>query len=244
MVFHCGTVSEPNSHRVHHQPHRRLGREDVFLLRDELLEDVVLGGAAQLVGAHALLFGGGDVHGPDDGRGRVDGHAGGDLVERDAIQQDFHVLERRDRHAALAELAQRFGGVGVVAHQRGQVEGDGQAGLPLLEQVLEARVRLLGGAEAGEHAHRPQFAAVQRRVDAARVGIFAGQAQVFSVIQICHIQGGVQAVDRLGRGGDELLLALRHGGQRLLQPRLLPFFKRVAQLVQFLAVVHAASFWR
>ena len=171
-------MSEPNSHRIDHQPHRRLGREDVFLLRDVFLEDVVLGGAAQLVGAHALFFGGGDVHGPDDGRGRVDGHAGGDLVERDAVQQDFHVLERRDRHAALAELAQRFRGVGVVAHQRGQVEGDAQAGLPLVEQILEAAVGLLGGAEAGEHAHRPQLAAVQRGMDAARVGILAGQAEV------------------------------------------------------------------
>ena len=67
MVFHCGTVLRAELHRVHHQPHRRLGREDEFLLRDEFLEDVVLDRAAQLVGAHALFLGGGDVHGPDDG---------------------------------------------------------------------------------------------------------------------------------------------------------------------------------
>ena len=41
-------------------------------------------------------------------------------------------LQRGDGHPALAELAQRFGGVGIVAHQGGQVEGDGEAGLALL----------------------------------------------------------------------------------------------------------------
>ena len=84
-----------------------------------------------------------------------------------------------------------------------------QAGLSLLEQVLEARVRLFGGAEAGEHAHRPQLAAVQRGVDAARVGILAGQAQVVCVIQVGDIERGIQAVDGLGGGGDELLSGAR-----------------------------------
>ena len=42
-------------HRVHHKPHGRFGREDIFLLRDEFLEDVVLDGAAQLVGAQTLV---------------------------------------------------------------------------------------------------------------------------------------------------------------------------------------------
>ena len=92
IVFHCGNVLRAELDRIHHQAHGRLGREDVFLLGDVFLEDVVLSGAAQLVRAHTLLLGGGDVHGPDDGRGRVDRHAGGDLVQRDAVQQDFHIL--------------------------------------------------------------------------------------------------------------------------------------------------------
>src|SRR4030043_515352 len=48
-----------------------------------------------------------------------------------------------------------LGGVGVEPVQRRQVEGDGQAGLAVREQVLEASVGLLGAAEAREHAHRP-----------------------------------------------------------------------------------------
>ena len=48
--------------------------------------------------------------------------------------------------------------VGVVAHQRRHVERGAQAGLAVVEQVAEALVGLLGGAEAGELAHRPQAA--------------------------------------------------------------------------------------
>ena len=168
---------------IHHQAHGGLGGEDILFLGDILFEDVVLEGAAQLVGAHALLLGGGDVHGPDDGGGRVDGHAGGDFVQGDILEQDLHILERGDGDPAGAELAQGFGGVGVVAHQGGEVEGDGEAGLALAQEVFEASVGLFGGAEPGEHAHGPQPAAVQGGVDAAGVGVFAGQAQVHLVIE-------------------------------------------------------------
>ena len=59
--------------------------------------------------------------------------------------------------------------VGVVAHQARHVEGGREPRLAVLEQVAEALVRLLGGAEARELPHRPQLPAVHRRVDAARV---------------------------------------------------------------------------
>ena len=72
--------------------------------------------------------------------------------------------------------------VGVVAHQRRHVEGGREAGLPVLEQVAEARVRLLGRAEAGELPHRPEPAAVHRRVDAARERIRPGVPEVAVVV--------------------------------------------------------------
>jgi hypothetical protein len=40
--------------------------------------------------------------------------------------------------------------------------------LAVLEQVAEAGIRLLRRPEPGELAHRPQPAAIHRRVDAAR----------------------------------------------------------------------------
>src|SRR5206468_10974845 len=40
-----------------------------------------------------------------DGGGGVDGHRGGDAVERDALEQVLHVLERGDRDPHLADFA-------------------------------------------------------------------------------------------------------------------------------------------
>ena len=91
--------------RVDHQPHGRLGRIDVFLLRDVFLEDVVLQRAGEFLPVGALLFGDGQIHGPDDGGGRIDGHRGGDVGERNLVEEHFHVGERADGHAALADFA-------------------------------------------------------------------------------------------------------------------------------------------
>ena len=90
-------------------------------------------------------------------------------------EQRLHVVERVDRDALAADLAERARVVGVVAHQRGHVERRREARLAVVEQVAEALVGLLARAEAGELAHRPQAAAVHRGVDAARVGVVAGQ---------------------------------------------------------------------
>ena len=65
--------------------------------------------------------------------------------------------------------------VGVVAHERRHVEGDRQPGLALREQVLKARVGVLGRAEPREHPHRPQPASVHRWMDAAGKRILAGR---------------------------------------------------------------------
>ena len=66
----------------------------------------------------------------DDGR-RVDGHRRRHAVERDAVEQLRHVLDRVDGHADAADLAGGQRVVGVVAHLRRQVEGDAQAVDPL-----------------------------------------------------------------------------------------------------------------
>ena len=78
----------------------------------------------------------------------------------------------------LADLALRPRMVGVVAHQRREVEGDGESGLPVREQELVALVRLARAAEAGELAHRPELAAIAGGMDAARVRIRARHAEV------------------------------------------------------------------
>ena len=134
--------------------------------RHVLFEDVVLDCAGQLAGRHTALFACGDDHRQQHAGRRVDGHADADLVQRDAVQQRFHVGQQVDRHAGLADLAgcQRI--VAVVADLGRQVKGDAQAGLALAEQVLEALVSLGRGPVDHVLAHRPKAAAVHRRLHA------------------------------------------------------------------------------
>ena len=65
----------------------------------------------------------------------------------------------------------------------------------MVEQVAEALVGLLGGAEAGELAHRPQPPAVHRRVDAARERELARIADLRRVIG--DVLRPIQRLDRL-----------------------------------------------
>ena len=56
-------------------------------------------------------------------RGGVDGHRGGDVVERDAGEEAFHVFDGVDGDADLADFAEGHGMVGVVADLGRQIEG-------------------------------------------------------------------------------------------------------------------------
>ena len=124
-------------------------------------------------GGDALLLGDELVQQQQQRGGSVDRHRGRHLVERDAVEQHPHVLDRVDRHADLADLAVGDRGVGVVAHLGRQVEGHGQPGRAVRDQLVVARVGLGRGAEPGVLAHRPGPAGVHRGVDAAGVGVRA-----------------------------------------------------------------------
>ncbi len=204
---------------VRDEPHRRLGREDVLLLGDVLLEDVRLDRPAELRRRHALLLGDRDVEGEQDRGGGVDRHRGRDLAERDPGEQRLHVGERVDRDPLAADLALRALVVGVVAHQRRHVEGGREAGLAVLEEVAEALVRLGGRAEAGELAHRPELAAVHRRIDAAGERIDAGIAEVALVLDLDGVRARERLVVDARDRREELPLALRRPPVQLLAPR-------------------------
>ncbi len=81
--------------------------------------------------------------------------------------------------------------VGVVAHLRRQIEGDAQAVDALREQVAVARVRLGGRAKPGVLPHRPQPAAIHRRLDAAREREFAGEAELGHWVSDRGLSSGV-----------------------------------------------------
>ncbi len=113
------------------QPQGGLGRENMGAAREIFLEDVVLGGAGELIGRRPLAFGHGDVERQQPGRRGVDRHGGVHALERDAVEQRLHVAQMTHRHADLADLARRQRMVGVVAGLGRQGEGEGKPGLPL-----------------------------------------------------------------------------------------------------------------
>ncbi len=197
---------------------RRSRRANPFLLRDVLLEHVVLDGAADAIPRNPVALGYDQVHREQDRRRTIHRHRSGDAVERDSIEQRRHVVNRRDRDAFAPNFAERAFVVGVVAHQRRHVEGGREAVLPLAEQKVEARVGVLGESEARELAHRPQASAIHRAVHTACVRKFAGIAERV-VVRAGHVVGRVQWVEfHVGHGRET-----DRAFARLLVGRLKPF---------------------
>ena len=95
--------------------HRRQRRIDVGVAHHELLEDVVLDGALQLVLRHALLLGGDDVESQDGQHGAIHGHGDGHLAEVYLVEEDLHVEDAVDSHAGFTDVADNALVVGVVA---------------------------------------------------------------------------------------------------------------------------------
>jgi hypothetical protein len=140
---------------VRDDPHRGFGRIDVGVADHELLEDVVLDGPVQQLAVDALLLARDDEEGQDRDHRAVHRHRHRHLVERDAVEQDLHVLDRVDGDARLADIAHHARVVAVIAAVGGQVEGDRQALLPGGEVAAVEGVRFLGGGEAGVLPDRP-----------------------------------------------------------------------------------------
>src|SRR6266540_1303976 len=208
--------------RVDDEPHRGLGREDPLLLRLVLLQDVVLDRAAERGPRRTAFLGHREVHRPDHARRRIDRHRRAHVGDVNPVEQDLHVLEGRDRHAARPELAFRLRVVRVVPVQRGHVERDAQARLAVRDEVLEPRVRVLGAPVAGEHPHRPEAASIHRGVDAAGEGELAGRAETFGGRLVGPVEGRIDPLDCAARGRQELFAALREDLEGILERRLLP----------------------
>ena len=137
-------------------PHARLGRVDVGVADRELFQDVVLDRAGELGARDALLLAGDDEEGHDRQHRAVHRHADRHLAERDAVEQQFHVLDAVDRDARHADVAGDARIVAVVAAVGGEVEGDAEALLPGGEVAAVEGVGFLGGREAGVLADGPR----------------------------------------------------------------------------------------
>src|SRR5215204_744389 len=87
--------------------------------------------------------------------------------------------------------------VRVTAHLGWEIEGNREASLASLDEVLEAGVRLVSGSKARVLAHSPGPAAIHRGVDAAGIRVLAW---------IAELPGVVKALPRVLRFVDGLYL--------------------------------------
>ena len=85
--------------------------------------------------------------------------------------------------------------IGVIADLGGQVEGDAEAGLSLLQEIAIAAVGLLRRGEPGVLTHGPHPAPVHGGLYAARKGIGAGKPEGFEIIEPALIRRGVKPLD-------------------------------------------------
>ncbi len=170
--------------------------------------------------AHALFLGGDDEPGEHRQYRAVHRHRHAHLVERDAVEQDLHVLDRVDRDAGLADIAGDARVVAVVAAVGRQIEGDRQPHLPGLEVVAVEAVRLFGGREPGILPDRPRPVGVHRRARPAQIGREPGQCvapRKAGGLDRLEIGLGVERLDReaLGRqpveAGERLAFQLLRG---------------------------------
>ena len=145
-----------------------------------------------------------------------------DLAERQPVEEDRHVGEARDRDPDPADLSLRLGRVGVVAHLGREVERHREARLAVVEQVAEPAVRFLGRREAGVLAHRPEAAAVHRRLDAAGERILAGSAEIAVLVKAGGVGGGVEVARTRSEDVSKRSLRSGAGFQRLRAERLSP----------------------
>jgi hypothetical protein len=111
--------------------------------------------SGELLPGDAALPGDREQEREQDRGGRVDRHRDGDGLERQALRQDPHVLDRRDRDPHLPDFTPRHRIVRVVPHLGRQIERDREARLTLLQQIPVAAVRVAGGAEPRVLPHRP-----------------------------------------------------------------------------------------
>ena len=117
-------------HGIGDKAQARLGRINIGSARDVFLQNVVLDGSAKRFGGNTVLLRHRDVQGQQNGGGGVDGHRSGNLIQRNVLQQNFHVLDRSDGHSHAAHFTVHQGMIRVVANLGGQIERHGNSHLP------------------------------------------------------------------------------------------------------------------
>ncbi len=148
----------------------------------------------------ALLLGRDDVAGEHRQHRAVHRHRHRHLVERDAVEEDLHVLDRVDRDAGLADVADDARVVAVVAAVGGEVERDRQAHLPGRE-VARGRRRSTPRRWRSRRTGGSSTAGSRTSSPAARARTARSPGSVADGLEALEVGRGVERldVDALGR---------------------------------------------
>src|SRR6202044_2613134 len=136
----------------------------------------------------------------------IDGHRGGNIFQRDAVEQRLHVFQRINGHADFSDFAEGQSVVGVHADLGGEVEGDRESFHTLSQQIPVTLVRFRGAAEPGVLTGGPQAAAIHGGIYAAGKREFAGEAEIAFGVETRQVLRGYDRVQGQAGGRGRLLL--------------------------------------
>ena len=178
-----GHIGAGISDDVRHDPHRWFGWVNIGIADHELFKNVVLDRPVELGLGNPLLFTRNDKKGEDRNDRAVHRHRYRHLIERNAVEQDFHILNAVNRNASLADIANNARMVTVIATMRGKVEGDRKALLSSGQVAAIKGVGFLGGREARILADRPWAACIHGCAHTTRERRKAGKPGIASILR-------------------------------------------------------------
>ena len=156
----CRRISE----NIRNYSHRRRGWIDVGVPHHELFENVILNRPRQFFGSNALFFGSDDVKSENRNHRAVHRHRNRHLVERNLVEQNFHVFYRINCHTRLADVARHPIMVGVVAAMRCQIKGNRQTFLTRRKVTPIKGIGRFGSRKTRILANRPRLRCVHRTI--------------------------------------------------------------------------------
>ena len=127
--------------------HGKCRRIDIGIAHHEFLQNIVLDGTGHFFKLGSLLQTGIDIKRHDGQHGTVHRHGYGHLVQRNAVEQYLHVLQRADGYTGLTNVTHYTFVVGVVTAVRSQVKRHRQTFLTGSQITAIERIRFFGRRE-------------------------------------------------------------------------------------------------
>src|SRR6266516_3631468 len=125
-------------YEVDRESQRKLGRIDVGIPGNVLLQNIILRSSTQLPLRDPLLQSSRSI------QAEQNRSASADLAEIDSIEQPSHIVDTADSDSDLAHFPMRSWMIRVKAELRWKIEGSAKSSLSMRDQILESPVGFAG----------------------------------------------------------------------------------------------------